>query len=200
VARALPVWGNTAEEVREPYFIEEQNLRFQGQYLDRETGLHYNTFRFYDPDVGRFTTRDPIGLLGGINLYQYAPNPVGWVDPWGWSCNPNKKTSYQAKSRRDAFRQAKRDAGVSMSQKPSKIFHEDLLDGFGEKIMKSGKPVRTRNYSFINKGGEPLVIQEHSYGHTKATPLRGAEPHFNVRKIDNPKTGSFPGTHGNYNF
>ncbi|WP_038848976.1 RHS repeat domain-containing protein, partial [Pseudomonas fluorescens] len=33
------VWGNTLEEVREPYYIEEQNLRFQGQYLDRETGL-----------------------------------------------------------------------------------------------------------------------------------------------------------------
>ncbi|MFD2882361.1 RHS domain-containing protein [Pseudomonas lini] len=40
------VWGNTLEEVREPYYIEEQNLRFQGQYLDRETGLHFNTFRF----------------------------------------------------------------------------------------------------------------------------------------------------------
>jgi len=54
------VWGNTLEEVREAYYIEEQNLRFQGQYLDRETGLHFNTFRFYDPDVGRFTTPDPI--------------------------------------------------------------------------------------------------------------------------------------------
>jgi len=84
------VWGNTTEEVREPYFIEEQNLRFQGQYLDRETGLHYNTFRFYDPDVGRFTTPDPIGLAGGINLYAYAPNPVGWVDPLGWSCGRTK--------------------------------------------------------------------------------------------------------------
>ncbi|WP_026013415.1 RHS domain-containing protein, partial [Pseudomonas agarici] len=38
------VWGNTLEEVREPYYIEEQTLRFQGQYLNRETGLHYNTF------------------------------------------------------------------------------------------------------------------------------------------------------------
>ncbi|ALI01340.1 hypothetical protein AO353_09770 [Pseudomonas fluorescens] len=46
------MWGNTLGEVREPYYIEEQNLRFQGQYLDRETGLHFNTFRFYDPDVG----------------------------------------------------------------------------------------------------------------------------------------------------
>ncbi|WP_327439129.1 RHS repeat-associated core domain-containing protein [Pseudomonas donghuensis] len=77
------VWGNTLQEVREAHFIEEQNLRFQGQYLDRETGLHYNLFRFYDPDVGRFTQPDPIGLAGGLNLYQYAANPVGWIDPLG---------------------------------------------------------------------------------------------------------------------
>ncbi|AZE86617.1 Rhs-family protein [Pseudomonas orientalis] len=80
------VWGNTLEEVREPYYIEEQNLRFQGQYLDRETGLHFNTFRFYDPDVGRFTTPDPIGLAGGINTYLYADNPFGWIDPLGLTC------------------------------------------------------------------------------------------------------------------
>ncbi|MCC4607768.1 RHS domain-containing protein [Xanthomonas campestris pv. zinniae] len=40
-----------------------QNLRMQGQYLDRETGLHYNTFRYYEPEVGMFTTPDPIGNL-----------------------------------------------------------------------------------------------------------------------------------------
>ncbi|RMR23880.1 Rhs protein, partial [Pseudomonas syringae pv. persicae] len=53
----------------------EQNLRFQGQYFDVETGLHYNTFRYYDPEIGRFITQDPIGLSGGDNLYLYAPNP-----------------------------------------------------------------------------------------------------------------------------
>ncbi|RMM83252.1 YD repeat protein [Pseudomonas coronafaciens pv. striafaciens] len=63
----------------------EQNLRFQGQYFDVETGLHYNTFRYYDPEIGRFTTQDPIGLLGGFNLYQYAPNTNGWIDPLGWT-------------------------------------------------------------------------------------------------------------------
>ncbi|WP_218729128.1 RHS repeat-associated core domain-containing protein, partial [Enterobacter chuandaensis] len=42
-----------------------------------------NLFRYYDPDCGRFTQQDPIGLAGGINLYQYAPNALGWVDPWG---------------------------------------------------------------------------------------------------------------------
>ena len=60
-------------------------LRFQGQYHDEETGLHYNRFRYHDPAVGRFTTQDPIGLMGGENLYQYAPNPTGWVDPLGLS-------------------------------------------------------------------------------------------------------------------
>ncbi|PNL56487.1 RHS repeat-associated core domain-containing protein [Providencia stuartii] len=58
-------------------------MRFQGQYFDKETGLHYNTFRYYAPDLGRFTQQDPIGLAGGLNLYQYAPNPLTWVDPWG---------------------------------------------------------------------------------------------------------------------
>ncbi len=72
---------------------QEQNLRFQGQYLDRETGLHYNTFRYYDADVGRFISPDPIGLAGGINLGRYAPNPINWIDPWGWELvevNPGK--------------------------------------------------------------------------------------------------------------
>ncbi len=63
-----------------------QPLRYAGQYADEETGLHYNTFRYYDAEVGRFTTQDPIGLAGGLNLYQYAPNPLGWVDPLGLSC------------------------------------------------------------------------------------------------------------------
>ncbi|WP_147470794.1 RHS repeat domain-containing protein, partial [Pseudomonas syringae group genomosp. 7] len=63
----------------------EQNLRFQGQYFDAETGLHYNTFRYYDPEIGRFTTQDPIGLAGGLNFYTYGPNPLTYIDPWGWT-------------------------------------------------------------------------------------------------------------------
>jgi RHS repeat-associated protein len=80
-------WTRTRQDVR-PNTAEQlpQNLRFQGQYLDRETGLHYNTFRFYDPDVGRFISPDPIGLAGGINLQRYAPNPLSWIDPLGWAC------------------------------------------------------------------------------------------------------------------
>ncbi|PIT22559.1 hypothetical protein BGI37_13760 [Snodgrassella alvi] len=83
---SFQLWGKRIHEIEhEPI---EQNLRYQGQYLDRETSLHYNTFRYYDPDVGRFTQPDPIGLAGGFNLYQYAPNGLTWVDPWGLSDNP----------------------------------------------------------------------------------------------------------------
>ncbi|WP_261154754.1 RHS repeat-associated core domain-containing protein, partial [Serratia ficaria] len=63
----------------------DQPLRYAGQYQDDESGLHYNLFRYYEPEVGRFTTQDPIGLRGGLNLYQYAPNPYGWIDPFGLS-------------------------------------------------------------------------------------------------------------------
>ncbi|TCP79939.1 RHS repeat-associated protein [Pseudomonas putida] len=62
----------------------EQNLRFQGQYLDEESTLHYNTFRYYDSTGGRYISQDPIGIDGGFNLYFYAPNPFAWVDPLGW--------------------------------------------------------------------------------------------------------------------
>ena len=59
-----------------------QPFRLQNQYADRETGLHYNLMRYYEPDTGRFINQDPIGLLGGDNLYQFAPNIQGWIDPW----------------------------------------------------------------------------------------------------------------------
>jgi RHS repeat-associated protein len=58
-------------------------LRFQGQYFDVETGLHYNRYRYYDPQVGRFIGKDPIGFSGGLNTFLYATTSTGWTDPLG---------------------------------------------------------------------------------------------------------------------
>ncbi len=60
----------------------ECNLRFPGQYFDAETGLHYNFHRYYDPELGRYITEDPI--RDGLNWYAYANNnPLSSIDPLG---------------------------------------------------------------------------------------------------------------------
>ncbi len=78
-------WGEATEQRSE--FAKQIGLtnpiRFQGQYHDHETGLHYNRHRYYDPRVGRFISEDPVGYLGGLNIYQYGPNSISWVDPLG---------------------------------------------------------------------------------------------------------------------
>ncbi|AXA90567.1 DUF6861 domain-containing protein [Massilia sp. YMA4] len=97
-------WGNVAimiddQATKLPVDADAQALaitqpvRFQGQYFDNESGLHYNRFRYYDPDIGRFTSVDPIGFSGSVNNYHYAPNSVAWVDPVGLSpCKPEDTT------------------------------------------------------------------------------------------------------------
>ncbi|NHC05115.1 RHS repeat protein, partial [Acinetobacter sp. 187] len=82
-------WGR-AEEISQqnpdnPF--EQTELRFQGQYYDEETGLHYNRYRYYEPHSARYISKDPIGLQGGLNNSAYVSDPNQWVDPLGLSDN-----------------------------------------------------------------------------------------------------------------
>ncbi|EHH3296983.1 RHS repeat protein [Salmonella enterica] len=78
-------FGENAADISNSGAYFYQPLRLPGQYFDDETGLHYNLFRYYAPECGRFVSQDPIGLRGGINLYSYAPNPLSYIDPLGLS-------------------------------------------------------------------------------------------------------------------
>ena len=64
------------------YVTDDNPFRYNGQYHDDETGLIYLRNRYYDPEVGRFITEDPV--KSGANWYAYCYNdPVNFVDPWG---------------------------------------------------------------------------------------------------------------------
>ncbi len=65
----------------------QNHFRFPGQYYEKETGLHYNYHRYYQPKMGRYATPDPIGLSAGINPYLYVRgNAMNATDPFGlWS-------------------------------------------------------------------------------------------------------------------
>lgn len=62
----------------------EQSWRFPGQYLDAETGLHYNLRRYYDAETGRYVSEDPLGFESDSNFYAYARHsPTNLTDPTG---------------------------------------------------------------------------------------------------------------------
>ena len=87
-------------------------IRYPGQYYDRETGLHYNRHRYYDPETGRFISPDPIGLAGGLNLYSYAPNTTGWSDPLGLTVRCPKKMPKRLKDEADRFQRRAQKSGA----------------------------------------------------------------------------------------
>jgi RHS repeat-associated protein len=79
-----PFGNNMADENPSGLGAFDLPLRLPGQYFDKETNLHYNYFRDYDPNIGRYAESDPIGLGGGPNTYAYVrANPLSRRDPSG---------------------------------------------------------------------------------------------------------------------
>ena len=96
-------WGKLTQEGRLKLDIH-QPFRLQNQHYDEETGLHYNFFRYYDPEIGRFTQQDPIKLLGGESLYALAPNVFVWLDTLGlakYNCIADEKDGGGGRGYRD---------------------------------------------------------------------------------------------------
>jgi len=87
-AASYAAWGGItrlhAERVDNP-------IRLQGQYVDQETGLHYNRHRYFDAGIGAFVSQDPLGLDAGDNIYLFAPNSLDWIDPLGLTCSSDAK-------------------------------------------------------------------------------------------------------------
>ena len=62
----------------------DERFMFTGHQWDGESGLYYAPFRYYSPFQARWTTRDPLGMIDGPNVYAYVRgNPVNFRDPLG---------------------------------------------------------------------------------------------------------------------
>ncbi len=171
----------------------ENNLRFQGQYFDEETGLHYNRFRYYDPECGRFISQDPIGLLGGVNNYQYVPNPTGWVDPLGLSCKENKYTNLKSmdagyRGEELGFAKEWADFGnpeieyleTAQQRSDYEVFVKDklLVDRNGTLIDSGGSNTGSLIFVMDSKGsifaGEPKLMEFHHSSFLAGAPVAAA--------------------------
>lgn len=79
--RELDIYGRVRIEQGEVGLVP---FLYQGQYLDTETGLAYNRFRYYFPETGAYISQDSIRLEAGLtNLYAYVHDVNAWIDPWG---------------------------------------------------------------------------------------------------------------------
>jgi len=158
-----------------------QPLRMPGQYADEVSGLHYNTFRMYDPEAGRFISPDPIGLNGGLNLYQYAPNPISWIDPWG--------LDVEGLTSNAARREAMRQAGIPTSQQPISQSQNASGMEYRYEVPKDGGGTTQATVQQQTMDSSHLDEPHWEAGKVKTNPITGEVQmnQYDRPKIANPK-------------
>jgi len=175
----LPYGSVSSWEKREIVF----NLRLPGQYFDEETGLHYNRHRYYDPELGRYITTDPVGFSGGNNLYAYTRNPLKEIDFLGLHKGQDKKGKREEDSEETNSGKAKTNAdladgrkngnpndgsdsnqgngknktGETSSTKMGKKVHKEKADNRRNSGDFNG-PNDTVNKPFTDKDGNPIEV------------------------------------------
>lgn len=77
-------WGNVLSEAVTASALVGNRYRFQGREYSAVTGLYNFRARWYDPATGRWISKDPIGINGGLNMYVFCGNdPINFIDPFG---------------------------------------------------------------------------------------------------------------------
>jgi RHS repeat-associated protein len=146
LAHELPGTGYEESTVNgHPHSLIDNPIMFQGQRYDEESGLYYMKNRYYDPETGRFITRDP--AASDVNLYQFVnSNPINFVDPLGLAAS---KGTFNAAmdTMAEQYANAKIgtipvDWGVML---PTGQWLAEQLHGCGYKCLENSAEVAVRN-------------------------------------------------------
>jgi RHS repeat-associated protein len=107
IIKVLNETGNsTAEYSYSPFseqiessgdFADKNPFRFSSEYFDSETGLVYYNYRYFSPEFGRWTSREPLKEQGSVNFYAFGPNsPINGVDRLGLAWLASKQGEAQS--------------------------------------------------------------------------------------------------------
>jgi RHS repeat-associated protein len=142
-------------------------FRFRGQYADEETGLSYNFHRYYDPATGRYLSADPIGLLGGPDVFAYANHcPTSSVDVEGLMYSIIKKGNHKVV---DGENTGVTDRHGALDGSPDKFrpscAESSALNQLAKKIQRENKgmndqQVRAEMKSRFTNGGYTMETYE----------------------------------------
>jgi RHS repeat-associated protein len=167
--QGVTVWSATVDPYGamhvDPSSAVELALRFPGHYWDTELGLHYNRFRYYTPELGRYLQSDPLGITGGYNLYAYPASPLTHVDVRGLNndvCDiPPRSPAAEDKPDEEPNGQPQPPTPEELDERFGPATEPWLLrpqNGEGEfpldaQIVRPGEPVELRPYT--NPDGTP---------------------------------------------
>lgn len=134
-------------------------FRYPGQYEDTETGVYYNRFRYYDPEMGQYISQDPIGLEGDGKLYAYAQDPNEWLDILGLACtrqrprleNGNEKEGWQHIDERHVIGNSAKGPGDLFAPGTTRAQLEQAANKVVTKGRRVTEDVNRRTQTFENK-------------------------------------------------
>jgi len=153
----LSAWG---EVVSPNHPKVDCPIRFPGQWFDAESGLHYNRYRYFDPEIGQFISQDPLGIDGGLNVYRYAPNPLNYRDLLGLDICANRKKGEDFKN---AVKDELEKAGLV------------VVDEVTIKVNGPNGSVRTRvDLLVMDQNGNPVLIETKASATAPYTPNQTA--------------------------